>query len=48
MFNVEDVYDLSEARIGVITENSAEIILDYAKRLVSSDYLVYLFFREQS
>ncbi len=44
MLNAEDVYDLDEARIGVITENSAEIILDYAKRLVSSDYLVFRLF----
>ena len=48
MFNTVDVCYRGEARIGVITENSAEIIQDYAKRLVSSDYLDYLFFREQS
>ena len=40
MLNVEDVYDLSEARIGVITENSAEIIRDYAKLCL--DYLEIL------
>ena len=45
MLDAEDVCDLSEARIGVITQISAEIIRDYAKRLVRLDYL---FFREQS
>ena len=45
MLDEEDVCDLSEARIGVITQISAEIIRDYAKRLVRLDYL---FFREQS
>ena len=45
MQNAEDVCDLSEERIGVITQISAVIIRDYAKRLVRLDYL---FFREQS
>ena len=40
MFNTEDVCDRGEARIGVITENSAEIIRDYAKLCL--DYLEIL------
>ena len=40
MFNMEDVCDMGEARIGVITENSAEIIRDYTKLCL--DYLEIL------